>query len=105
MRKLKQQSKTAKSESGSGRIAALPEHLLNRSMPESIEAEAAVIGSMIIDPQRIGQVIGVLKSESFYHFAHQAIFDSLIKLYENSAAVDLVLLRDELKKRKQLDEI
>ena len=74
-------------------------------MPESIEAEAAVLGSMIIDPERIGQVIELLKAESFYHFAHQVIFDALVKLYENSTAVDLVLLRDELKKRKQLEEV
>jgi replicative DNA helicase len=106
MRKLKQASKTVKPESGGGRKpAAVPEHLLNRSMPESIEAEAAVVGSMIIDPERIGQVIELLKPESFYHFAHQVIFDALVKLYENSPAVDLVLLRDELRKRKQLEEV
>jgi replicative DNA helicase len=106
MRQLKQPSKTVKSENGARKPVAAPEHLPNRSMPESTEAEAAVLGSMIIDPERIGQVIEVLKAESFYHFAHQIIFDALIKLYENSSsAVDLVLLRDELKKRKQLEEI
>jgi replicative DNA helicase len=108
MRQLKQPNKTAKSENGppvASKPAALPEQLLSRSMPESTEAEAAVLGSMIIDPERIGQIIGLLKAESFYHFAHQIIFDALIKLYENSTAVDLVILRDELKKRRQLEDV
>jgi replicative DNA helicase len=81
------------------------DHLLNRSMPESNEAEAAVIGSMIIDPACIGQVVLQLKDASvFYNYQHQILFTALVSLYTNSTAIDLVLLRDELKKSKQLDE-
>jgi len=78
-----------------------------RSMPESLAAEAAVLGSMILDPQCIGEVVEFLNSEAFYRIEHQMIFDALVTLYEKNRAdgLDVVLLRDELEKRKQLDEV
>ncbi|MGD2094118.1 MAG: replicative DNA helicase, partial [Phycisphaerales bacterium] len=78
-----------------------------RSMPESLAAEAAVLGSMIIDPECIGDVIEIVEMQSFYRLEHQYIFDALIALYEKhrSQGIDAVLLRDELEKRKQLKEV
>jgi replicative DNA helicase len=80
---------------------------VNRSMPESLAAEAAVLGSMIIDPFCIGQVIEQIDRQAFYRIEHQIIFDALISLYEKKRpeAIDAVLLRDELEKRKQLEAI
>ncbi len=80
---------------------------LERSMPESLAAEAAVLGSMIIDPACIGQVIEQLNRQAFYRVEHQMIFDALICLYEKNRgeAIDGVLLRDELEKRKQLEAV
>ena len=80
---------------------------LTRAMPESLAAEAAVLGSMIIDPESIGQVIELVNSQAFYRIEHQMIFDCLVHLYEKNKALglDAVLLRDELEKRKQLAEI
>ena len=78
-----------------------------RSMPESLAAEAAVLGSMIIDPNCISEVVGQLKADAFYRIEHQMIFDALIALYEKNKgeALDAVLLRDELEKRRQLEEV
>lgn len=81
--------------------------LANRSMPESLAAEAAVLGSMIIDPACIGQVVEQLSRHAFYRAEHQMIFDALITLYEKNRgeAIDGVLLRDELEKRKQIEAV
>ena len=78
-----------------------------RSMPESLAAEAAVLGSMLIDPRCIADVIEILGRDAFYRVEHQHIYDSLIALYEKNKGVgiDAVLLRDELEKRKVLDEV
>jgi replicative DNA helicase len=78
-----------------------------RSMPESLAAEAAVLGSMIIDPECIGQVVEMLRAEAFYRLEHQRIFDALVALYEKNkgTAIDGLLIRDELQKRGQMDEI
>ncbi|MCK5001133.1 MAG: replicative DNA helicase [Anaerohalosphaera sp.] len=78
---------------------------LGRSMPESFEAEAAVLGSMILDSVCIGQVVQTLNIESFYRPEHQIMFDVLTSLYEDKGGnIDLVLVRDELKKRGKLKE-
>lgn len=85
-------------------------------MPESLAAEAAVLGSMIVDPQCISQVIEQLKTEAFYRVEHQMIFDALVALFEKNPlqtaegtdtghALDAILLRDELEKRKQLEAV
>ncbi|OHB57207.1 MAG: replicative DNA helicase [Planctomycetes bacterium GWF2_42_9] len=75
-------------------------------MPESLEAEAAVLGSMILDPQCIGLVVQKVSAPSFYRFEHQMIFDAIVSLWnKKSDTFDLLLLRDELKNRKHLDEV
>jgi len=92
--------------------------LAGRSMPESLAAEAGVLGSMLIDPECIGEVVGQVGADAFYRIEHRYIFGALIALYEkrpsslvtrdssdDGHAIDGVLLRDELEKRKQLEEI
>ncbi|MDD5133924.1 MAG: replicative DNA helicase [Phycisphaerae bacterium] len=77
-----------------------------RTMPESLEAEAAVLGSMILDPECIGLVIQRLRTEAFYRLEHQMMFNAIVHLWEKTGNnFDLVLLRDELKKRNQIDEV
>ena len=89
--------------------------LSERRMPESLAAEAAVLGSMIIDPECIGEVIEELDREVFYRVEHRSIFDALVTLYEKGpafdggsgarVAIDAVLLRDELERSRQLEEV
>jgi replicative DNA helicase len=76
-------------------------------MPESVAAEAAVLGSMIIDPECIGEVIEHLNAEAFYREENRHIFEALIWLYEKNRgeAIDAVLLRDELEKRNRLEAV
>ena len=80
---------------------------VQRSMPESLAAEAAVLGSMIIDPVCIGLVVEQLNRQAFYRLEHQMVFDALVALYERNIgeALDGVLLRDELEKRNQLEVV
>jgi replicative DNA helicase len=81
--------------------------LTGRSMPESLSAEAGVLGSMLIDPECIGDVIETVKMDAFYRIEHQYIYDAIVTLFEKnrSHGVDAVLIRDELAKRGQLDEV
>lgn len=81
--------------------------LHNRSMPESLAAEAAVLGSMIIHPTCIAEVLEHVDRQAFYRVEHQIIFDAVVGLYEKKRpeAIDAVLLRDELEKRKQLEAV
>ncbi len=78
-----------------------------RSMPESLAAEAAVLGSMIVDPECIGDVVEVLERDAFYRIEHRHIYEALVSLYEKNKGIgiDAVLLRDELAKRGLLEEV
>jgi replicative DNA helicase len=78
-----------------------------RSMPESLAAEAAVLGSMIVDPECISEVVEHLETAAFYRLENQMMFDALIALYEKNRGegLDAVLLRDELERRKQLEQV
>jgi replicative DNA helicase len=116
---MDQLTRTAKDKTGGGKVMKVAgrgkprpsegrgELLGTRQMPESLSAEAAVLGSMIIDPECIGEVVEQLKAGAFYRIEHQMIFDALIALYEKNkeGVLDGVLLRDELQKRGQLEEV
>jgi replicative DNA helicase len=91
-------------------VKAPPATLAARKMPESVAAEAAVLGSMIIDPACIGEVIEYLGADgagAFYRVENQVIFEAVVSLYERNRGqgVDTVLLRDQLEKQKQIEDI
>jgi replicative DNA helicase len=96
--------KSGPSRRGLAAAGSIP-NTTGRTMPESLEAEAAVLGSMLLDPECIGEVVQQLVTKSFYRPEHQVLFDVLVKLYEDKRNFDMVLVRDELKKRKKLKSI
>lgn len=70
----------------------------------SLEAEAAVLGSMIIDSACIGRVLPILDT-SFYKTEHQTIYNALIALFLGDNPTDAVALRTELKACNQLERV
>ncbi len=80
-------------------------NLFDRVPPQSIDAEMAVLGSVMIDNDSMGKVVEMLEPSSFYRSAHQKIFNAAIALYEKNEPIDLITLSEELKRRKELDEI
>lgn len=74
-------------------------------LPQNIEAEQAVIGSMILDPEAMGKVVEVLKENDFYRIAHRKIFSAIIELYELNQPVDLITLTENLRKNNLLEEV
>ena len=76
-----------------------------RLLPQSLDAERSVLGSMILDRDEVGQVVQILQRDSFFSPDHQIIFDVISDLYDQQKPVDLVLLREELTRRAHLDQI
>ena len=75
-----------------------------RARPQAVEAEKAVLGSMLISKEAVGQAIEVLRGkEAFYEPRHQLIWAAMMTLYEKNHAIDLVTVSEELKKRNQLE--
>jgi hypothetical protein len=72
----------------------------------SREAEAALVGSMIINPDCVPKVLSLLpRSDLFYLPENQTIFEALVKLHFAKTPIDPILLRDELKKEGKLDKL
>ena len=63
------------------------------------------LGSMALDKDCINEVVQILRAEHFYRQDHRLIYDALVALYDRNEPVDLVLLRDELKRRGQFEQI
>ncbi len=82
-----------------------PELSLEKVPPQNLEAEMAVLGSMLIDEEAIGVAVEALGSESFYNNSHRKIFETILNLYNANKAVDLITLTDELKRNELLNEI
>lgn len=59
----------------------MEETLINRTMPNSREAEQSVIGSMIMDKDAILTAMEMLISEDFYYKQYGILFDTMIELY------------------------
>lgn len=69
--------------------------------PQSVEAEAALIGAMLIDPEIIPEVR--LTPAEFYRAAHRAIFQAIIALDAAGTPVDLVTLIERMKQTNDLE--
>lgn len=76
---------------------------VNRTLPQSIEAEQSVIGSMIIDRSAIAQAAEGLDEEDFYRDSHKVLFRSIIDMFKKDMAVDLVTVLEHLKATDTLD--
>jgi len=74
-----------------------------RSLPQSIEAEQSVIGSMIIDKNSIAKVMEGLEEDDFYRDGHKAIYKAILEMFRNDMAVDLVTLLEYLKSTDMLE--
>ena len=77
----------------------------DRLPPQSKEAEQCVLGSMLRDNVVIGDVLQILRPDNFYLDAHQKICQAVTALYDQGHPVDLVVLAEELKTRKQIEDI
>jgi hypothetical protein len=75
------------------------------ALPNDLEAEVAVLGSMLLDPDAARTVVAILQAEHFYKEAHADVFRALTELFEANRAIDVVLLREELQRRGVLARV
>ena len=72
--------------------------------PQNLEAEMAVLGSMLLDENAIGVAVENLNQNPFYKDSHRKIFTAILSLFNSNKAVDLITLTDELKRQGILEE-
>ncbi len=83
----------------------MSELTLDKLQPQNLEAEMAVLGSMLIDEEAISVAMETLEENSFYKDTHKRIFEAIRDLFNSNKAVDLITLTDELKRKAMLEEV
>ena len=63
-------------------MGKVQEDNMERMSPQAIEAEMAVLGSMLIENEAVSKAIEILDETAFYRTAHQKIFQAAIRLFE-----------------------
>ncbi len=73
-------------------------------VPYSVEAEQAVLGSVLVDPSCLSEIAVTMKSDYFYIPQHKEIYSAMASMYELSQSIDFVSLLEALKKAGVYDE-
>jgi replicative DNA helicase len=76
-----------------------------RIPPQNIESEKALLGSIMLRPEALAEIMDILRSEAFYADKHKTIFDAMSHLYEKREPIDLLTLSSKLKESGDLDRI
>ncbi len=75
-----------------------------QNLPYSLEAEQSVLGSILIDPEKLSDVMNIIKSPSvFYTKAHQELYALMLKMFGESRPIDFVTLLEEAGKAGVFD--
>ena len=80
------------------------EDLMKLAPPNNIEAEKAVLGSMLTKKSAVADAIEILKGEDFYREAHKIVFNTMKILYQEDVPVDIVTLSEQLAKDNLLEK-
>lgn len=86
-------------------MPAMEENVLRRILPNSIEAEQSVIGSMIMDREAIVVASELITGEDFYNRQYGVLFETMVELNDEGSPVDLVTLQNRLKEKDVPPEV
>ena len=75
----------------------MDEELLSRQAPQSLEAEQAVLGSILIDSRCVADVIGLLRPEDFYLQQNREIYETIYTMFNFSQTIDPVTVLDKMR--------
>ncbi len=76
-----------------------------KNTPQSADAEASLLGSLIIDSEAFVKIADTIRDEDFYSQHHKAIFTSMRKLFEKRRPIDVLTLSEQLKTSGELDDV
>ncbi len=76
-----------------------------RIPPQSLDAEMALLGSVMLRPDSMYEIIDIVNTRSFYAEKHAVIFDAMLELFSKKEPIDLLTLSSKLKEKGLLDQI
>jgi len=78
---------------------------MDRIPPQNLEAERAVLGALLIDPDAFDSVLGILTPDDFYADSHRIIYQAMLELEQKGTPVDIITLTDLLKSQASLEKV
>ena len=78
---------------------------IERQPPANLEAERAVLGSILLKPDVLDDVVMILVAEDFYDDAHSILFQQMRLMHDAGRKIDITLLIDALKREDQFEKI
>jgi replicative DNA helicase len=83
----------------------MEEQAFDRLPPQNVEAEQAVLGAILLDPDALMTALEILDADDFYRTTHTKIFQAMVRLSERREPVDIVTLTAELQAQEILEEV
>src|SRR5579872_7237555 len=74
-----------------------------RIPPQNTEAEASLLGALLIDVDAVVKIADALDKEDFYEDRHKRIYEAVSQLYERHSPIDVLTLADQLRSTGFLD--
>src|SRR5919107_410491 len=81
------------------------DQMLERPLPNSSEAERAILGAIILDNALVSQAIEQLKPDDFYVPSHRRIFLAMISLFEHGSEINPILISEELRRNGEIESV
>lgn len=78
---------------------------LGKIPPHDLDAEQAVLGSMLTDKDAVVAAIETLKEDAFYRDDNKAIYQAILNLYNKSEPIDIITLKDELESMNKFEQV
>ncbi|KAF2962515.1 replicative DNA helicase [Fervidobacterium sp. 2310opik-2] len=76
-----------------------------KNVPANIEAEQALIGSILIEPEKLDNIVSIVSSSDFYDQRHRYIFSVIEQLHDEGLPIDIISVCDRLRNQDLLDKI
>jgi len=83
----------------------MPDILLDKIPPQSLEAEMSLLGSVLLDKDAMLKIADIISSEDFYKDAHAYIYEVMVEQYQNNEPIDLLTVSNRLMEKKQLEKV
>lgn len=87
------------------KTASAAQNLIQRLPPQNLEAEQAVLGSLLLDKDAIIKIADKISAEDFYDERHAIVYRAIIDLYEQRSAIDVLTLSSRLKEGDSLEKV
>ena len=79
--------------------------IIGRIPPQDLEAEKAVLGSVMIRPGVMDEIVDLITPESFYASRHATVFETMVELWQKGQPIDLLSVSAKLKDKSKLESI